>query len=619
MKFDRYRGGRPRRGGMAATLPLVAGALALGIPAAQAADPPRPGHPGRHQARLGHGQAGPGRHRRQPQGHRPRLPRRPGRQGARRRTRRPCPTRLGRVRQVPERHSRPGPASAPTKAQMAAVSRLADGPGLKVTGITSTTSPSPVKWPPPRRRSAPSCTTTPRTARTYRAPSKAATVPASLDGAVLTVTGLDNAPKQGRATHERTLPPPDAVFKNAGPVLHVLRLEDRQERCPSAYGAQGAVRRQGLHRQAAARRLRRRARDTGKGVTRRHHRRLRLADHRRRTPPLRQAQRRPRLPQAASSTRCCRPTTRTPRSATRPAGTARRPSTSRPCTRSRPPRTSSTSAARPAPTTICWTRSARSSTTSWPTSSPTPGATSRPTRPRTSRAAYDQVFQLGAVEGIGFYFSSGDNGDDVATTGTKQVDIPANSAWVTAVGGTSLAVGKGDTYQWETGWGTAKATLSADGNELDRLPRRVHLGRGRRHQQDGAAAVLPAGRRARRARQANGGDADARRPGHRGGRRPQHRLPGRPDADLPGRVAPVRRVPHRRHLAGRAGDRGRPGAGPAGAAAARPIGFANPAIYARYGTAVVPRRDGPSAGRRASPRRGPRRLRQQLRRRGRPG
>lgn len=78
-------------------------------------------------------------------------------------------------------------------------------------------------------------------------------------------------------------------------------------------------------------------------------------------------------------------------------------------------------------------------------------------------AAYDQVFQLGAVEGIGFYFSSGDAGDNVASTGTKQVDTPANSAWVTAVGGTSLAVGQGNTYQFETGWGTERGVLSADG------------------------------------------------------------------------------------------------------------------------------------------------------------
>ncbi|MER7930281.1 S53 family peptidase [Streptomyces sp. NPDC096057] len=87
-----------------------------------------------------------------------------------------------------------------------------------------------------------------------------------------------------------------------------------------------------------------------------------------------------------------------------------------------------------------------------------------------SAAAYDQVFQLGAVQGIGFYFSSGDYGDNELLTGTKQVDFPAESAWVTAVGGTSLAVGKRDTYQWETGWGTLAARLSADGTSWDGFP-----------------------------------------------------------------------------------------------------------------------------------------------------
>ncbi|GAA1364230.1 S53 family peptidase [Streptomyces beijiangensis] len=85
-------------------------------------------------------------------------------------------------------------------------------------------------------------------------------------------------------------------------------------------------------------------------------------------------------------------------------------------------------------------------------------------------AAYDQVFQTGAVEGIGFYFSSGDDGDQVANTGVKQVDTPANSAWVTAVGGTSLAVGKGDKYTFETGWGTEKANLSDDGKSWTGFP-----------------------------------------------------------------------------------------------------------------------------------------------------
>jgi subtilase family serine protease len=85
-------------------------------------------------------------------------------------------------------------------------------------------------------------------------------------------------------------------------------------------------------------------------------------------------------------------------------------------------------------------------------------------------AAYDQVFQTGAVEGIGFYFSSGDDGDDVIDEGVTDVNTPANSDWVTSVGGTSLAVGKNNTYQWETGWGTERAPLSADGKTWAGFP-----------------------------------------------------------------------------------------------------------------------------------------------------
>jgi subtilase family serine protease len=85
-------------------------------------------------------------------------------------------------------------------------------------------------------------------------------------------------------------------------------------------------------------------------------------------------------------------------------------------------------------------------------------------------AAYDQTFKMGAVEGIGFYFSAGDDGDEQAATGTKQVQVPTNSAWVTSVGGTSLAVGKNDTYMFETGWGTDKAALAADGKSWLSMP-----------------------------------------------------------------------------------------------------------------------------------------------------
>jgi subtilase family serine protease len=81
---------------------------------------------------------------------------------------------------------------------------------------------------------------------------------------------------------------------------------------------------------------------------------------------------------------------------------------------------------------------------------------------------YDQLFQVGAAEGIGFMFSSGDSGyEDPAYEGASsdkiQVDYPASSPWVTAVGGTSLAIGKSDDYRFETSWGTVNDPLASDG------------------------------------------------------------------------------------------------------------------------------------------------------------
>jgi subtilase family serine protease len=74
---------------------------------------------------------------------------------------------------------------------------------------------------------------------------------------------------------------------------------------------------------------------------------------------------------------------------------------------------------------------------------------------------YEQIFEQAAAQGIGFYFSSGDSGDDsIDNNGTPTVDAPANSPFVTAVGGTSLAVGRSNTRLWETGWSTGTSSLS---------------------------------------------------------------------------------------------------------------------------------------------------------------
>jgi subtilase family serine protease len=80
----------------------------------------------------------------------------------------------------------------------------------------------------------------------------------------------------------------------------------------------------------------------------------------------------------------------------------------------------------------------------------------------TEMAAYDQVFEQAAIEGIEVNFSAGDCGAEIPTTscGTNdtssepQSDWPASSAWVTAVGGTSLAIGKSGQTEWNTAWGT---------------------------------------------------------------------------------------------------------------------------------------------------------------------
>jgi len=60
-----------------------------------------------------------------------------------------------------------------------------------------------------------------------------------------------------------------------------------------------------------------------------------------------------------------------------------------------------------------------------------------------------------AAEGIGVYFSSGDNGDETSRFGFATPDWPAVSPWVTAVGGTSLGVSQDNKRAIETGWGTS--------------------------------------------------------------------------------------------------------------------------------------------------------------------
>ncbi len=90
-----------------------------------------------------------------------------------------------------------------------------------------------------------------------------------------------------------------------------------------------------------------------------------------------------------------------------------------------------------------------------------------PAQYATLNSAFDTTFEIGAVEGIGFFFSSGDSGyegtgQDPASSG-DQVDYPTSSPWVTSVGGTSLAIGPRNNYEFETSWGTLLDPLAANG------------------------------------------------------------------------------------------------------------------------------------------------------------
>jgi subtilase family serine protease len=87
---------------------------------------------------------------------------------------------------------------------------------------------------------------------------------------------------------------------------------------------------------------------------------------------------------------------------------------------------------------------------------------------------YQEVFEAGAVEGIGFFFSSGDNGyespDEDPGSDQIQVDWPDSSPFVTAVGGTSLAISPFNGYEFETSWGTLLDPLAANKKSWSSTP-----------------------------------------------------------------------------------------------------------------------------------------------------
>jgi subtilase family serine protease len=80
-------------------------------------------------------------------------------------------------------------------------------------------------------------------------------------------------------------------------------------------------------------------------------------------------------------------------------------------------------------------------------------------------AAWDLTLQQGALEGIGFDFSSGDGGPDVVepVQPTAMVGFPAADPWATGVGGTSIAIGKDGKAVGDYAWGDVGTEVDATG------------------------------------------------------------------------------------------------------------------------------------------------------------
>ncbi|WP_324784551.1 S53 family peptidase [Streptomyces sp. H51] len=449
---------------LAATLPMLAGALALGIPAAHAAD-----HPGRDAltgtkpawatAKADQGATSDGA----------RVTARvylAGRDASglaayAKAVSDPNSAAYGHYLSARKAQARFGA----TKAQVAAVKSWLRSAGLKVTGVTRHYVTVTGDVAAVEKAFGTQLHDYAKGAKTYRAPAKTASVPESLKGAVLTVTGLDNAPH--KVTHDDQLPPPDAVFKNSGPFSSYYG-SNVATGLPDAYGqkipyaVKGYTGKQLRAAYGAGSR-------TGKGV------RVAITDaYASPTIAYDAATYAAKHGDAAYTTGQLKQVLPSKYTKTKECGAAGwygEETLDVEAVHAVAPGAQITYVG----AASCYDDDLLDSlgkivdnhladivSNSW-------GDIEANQTPDLA-AAYDQVFQFGAVEGIGFYFSSGDNGDEVDNTGVKQVDTPANSAWVTAVGGTSLAVGKDDKYLWETGWGTQKAVLSADGTSWVNFP-----------------------------------------------------------------------------------------------------------------------------------------------------
>ena len=74
--------------------------------------------------------------------------------------------------------------------------------------------------------------------------------------------------------------------------------------------------------------------------------------------------------------------------------------------------------------------------------------------------AYNSVLKLGAAQGYAFQFSTGDNGDNKVGSPFGSANLPSESPYTTAVGGTSILNDPNDdTHFYSVGWGTSASYL----------------------------------------------------------------------------------------------------------------------------------------------------------------
>jgi subtilase family serine protease len=80
-------------------------------------------------------------------------------------------------------------------------------------------------------------------------------------------------------------------------------------------------------------------------------------------------------------------------------------------------------------------------------------------------AAWNLVYQQGALEGIGFNYSSGDGGSGAYPSAgiPASVQFPAADPWVTTVGGTTLAIGKNGTAIADYPWNESVTQVNSAG------------------------------------------------------------------------------------------------------------------------------------------------------------